>query len=112
MLRIGLVLVPGFQVMYLAALSAFEMTNIIAKEKLYDIQILSEEGGLLTSSIGMPIQTQPFGNRTFDTLGSDRSPARRRPQENTRFSGVLRIWVTKSTSKFVFPVSDLVQKDV
>ena len=68
MLRIGLVLVPGFQVMYLAALSAFEMTNIIAKDKLYDIQILSAEGGLVTSSIGMPIRTQPFGNRTFDTL--------------------------------------------
>jgi len=68
MLRIGFVVVPGFQVMYFAALSVFEIANVVAKEKIYDVQTLSEEGGLVISSIGLPIQTQPFGTRTFDTI--------------------------------------------
>jgi transcriptional regulator GlxA family with amidase domain len=68
MLRIGLIVVPGFQMMYLAALSAFEIANTTATEKLYDMHILSAEGGPVESSIGLPIHTVPVGSRTFDTI--------------------------------------------
>lgn len=68
MLHVGLVVAPGFQMMCFAALSAFEIANVTAKEKIYDVQTLSEEGGLVASSFGMPLQTQPFGNRVFDTI--------------------------------------------
>ena len=68
MLRIGLALPPGFQMMSLAALSAFELANVSAGEKLYQVRLLSESGGLLPGSLGMPIGTQRFGKPDFDTL--------------------------------------------
>jgi len=68
MLRIGFVLPPGFQVMAFAALTAFEVANVSAREKLYDIHVLSERGGALPSSLGMAIETKAFSNEAFDTL--------------------------------------------
>lgn len=57
MLRIGFVLTPGFQMMSLAAASAFEFANLVAGEKVYEMEILSETGGLLSNSLGIPIET-------------------------------------------------------
>ncbi|HVW63448.1 MAG TPA: GlxA family transcriptional regulator [Nitrosospira sp.] len=68
MLRIGMVVIPEFQMMYFAAISAFEIANMAAKEKIYDVHTLSEEGGLVASSLGMPVQTLPFGDQTYDTI--------------------------------------------
>ncbi len=68
MLRIGFVLPPGFQVMAFAALSAFELANVSAREKLYDIHMLSEEGGPLPSSLGMMMETRAFSLQAYDTL--------------------------------------------
>jgi transcriptional regulator GlxA family with amidase domain len=45
MLTIGFVVPSGFQIMGLAAASAFELANATAKQRLYDIRLLSEEGG-------------------------------------------------------------------
>ena len=44
MLKIGFLLSPGFQMMSLAALSAFELANVAAEETLYEIEMLSESG--------------------------------------------------------------------
>ncbi len=68
MRRIGFVLIPGFQLMYMAALSVFEFANISAGKELYEIEVLSEMGGLIPSSHGMMIQTEAFGEPTFDTV--------------------------------------------
>lgn len=68
MQRIGFVAIPNFQVMSFAALSVFEFANICAGEPLYEIQVLSEFGGRVTSSFGMPIDTVVFGDTAFDTL--------------------------------------------
>src|ERR1041384_414437 len=68
MLRIGFVLPSGFQAMSLAALSAFELANVTAGDKIYDIRLLSEEGGPLPSSLGVKIDTQAFTGEVFDTL--------------------------------------------
>ena len=45
MLRLGIILSPGFQMISLAAISAFEVANVAAHEPCYDITILSDEGG-------------------------------------------------------------------
>ena len=45
MLTVGFVVTPGFPVMSLAALSVFEFANFSAEKQLYDIQVLSEDGG-------------------------------------------------------------------
>lgn len=68
MQHIGLVAVPDFQVMSLAALSAFEFANISAGEPLYAVEVLSEHGGRIASSLGVSVDTEPFGDPAFDTL--------------------------------------------
>jgi transcriptional regulator GlxA family with amidase domain len=68
MLRVGFVVSPGFQVMSFAAVSAFEFANVSAGERLYDIHLLSENGGAVPSSLGMSIDTKPFGAPDFDTV--------------------------------------------
>jgi len=68
MLRVGFVLPRGFQTMALAPLSAFELANASAGDGLYDIHLLSEDGGPLPSSLGMKIDTEAFRKEPFDTL--------------------------------------------
>ena len=68
MLTIGFVMPPGFQIMGLAAVSAFELANVVAKEQLYDIRLLSEQGGALPNSFGMAIETRSLSRYKLDTL--------------------------------------------
>jgi len=68
MQTVALVLRPDFQVMSLAALSAFEFANLAAGEKLYDIQVYSEHGGLVASSLHTSVDTAPLGRADFDTV--------------------------------------------
>jgi transcriptional regulator GlxA family with amidase domain len=68
MRRIGFVLSPGFQVMSFAALSVFEFANKEMGEPIYDVRLLSEIGGLMRSSIGVSVVTEPFDATIFDTL--------------------------------------------
>lgn len=68
MRTVALLLRPDFQVMSLAALSAFEMANLAAQATLYDIQVLSEHGGLVASSLRTAVDTAPLGRADFDTV--------------------------------------------
>jgi transcriptional regulator GlxA family with amidase domain len=68
MQRIGFLLYPGFQVMSLAAVSVFEFANLEAGTGVYDLCFLSETGGRVVSSIGLPMDTQAFGEQRLDTL--------------------------------------------
>jgi transcriptional regulator GlxA family with amidase domain len=68
MQTIGFVVFPGFQMMAFAAVSVFEFANLTAGETLYDVRLMSERGGPVRSSIGMTVETEAVGDRTFDTL--------------------------------------------
>ncbi len=68
MKRIGLVVFPGFQILDLVAISVFELANTAAKARVYEIEVLSEHGGLVASSSGVPIETRRFGKTKFDTV--------------------------------------------
>ncbi len=68
MQRIGFVVLPGFQVMSLAALSVFEFANKEMDEPVYDVRLLSETGGSVRSSIGISVATERFGRTRLDTL--------------------------------------------
>ena len=68
MQRIGFVVLPGFQVMSLAALSVFEFANKEMDEPVYDMSLLSETGGSVRSSIGISVATERFGRTRLDTL--------------------------------------------
>jgi len=68
MRKIGMVLYPGFQAMCFVAFSVFEVANKRSGEKLYDLHVLSERGGLLRSSFGMDVSTKAIGDDEFDTI--------------------------------------------
>lgn len=68
MQSVALVLRPDFQVMCLAAISAFEFANLVAGKKLYDIRVYSEHGGLVASSLHTAIDTTPLAGADFDTV--------------------------------------------
>ncbi len=65
---IGFVIFPGFQVMGFTAITAFEITNLVLGEPAYEITLLSEEGGLVSSSAGFRVETRAFGDQSFDTM--------------------------------------------
>lgn len=68
MQRIGYAVFPGFQVMSFAALSVFEFANIVAKEDIYEVRVLSENGGWVKSSTGLAVETEALRSPRFDTL--------------------------------------------
>jgi transcriptional regulator GlxA family with amidase domain len=68
MQQIGFVVSPHYQVMNLAPLAAFEFANRELGVPAYAVRLLSESGGPVLSSIGIPVETQPFDDAEIDTL--------------------------------------------
>lgn len=68
MLSLGFILHSDFSPMGLAALTAFELANAQSEEKLYDVSILSANGGPVKGSIGFSIDTESVSDRYFDLL--------------------------------------------
>ncbi|SPB18260.1 AraC family transcriptional regulator [Caballeronia novacaledonica] len=66
--RIGFIVPQRFQLMSLAALTAFELANMTPEGPCYDIRLLSVHGGPVESSSGMTLQTTAFGETAFDTV--------------------------------------------
>jgi transcriptional regulator GlxA family with amidase domain len=66
--RVGFIVPQGFQLMSLAALTAFEIANLPPAGPHYDIHLLSERGGPVRSSGGMTVETEAFGDPAFDTV--------------------------------------------
>lgn len=60
MIRVGYILPDNFSIMVVAAQSVFEMANILSKEKLYSVDLYSEKGGEVFSSVGVALNTQPL----------------------------------------------------
>lgn len=67
MRTVGFILENGFQVMGLAALSAFEFANQALGEEAYRLIVMSEKGGIVRSSLQIGVETQPLGEYP-DTL--------------------------------------------
>ncbi len=68
MQRLGFVVFDGFQSMSFAALSVFELANFMTGKVLYEMHFISENGGLVRSSTGMVISSEPFGDILYDTV--------------------------------------------
>ena len=64
-MKIGLVLCPNFQPVCFGAVAAFDVANKQAGETLYDVRVLSEEGGLVASWAGMQVMTGPLRRRAL-----------------------------------------------
>jgi transcriptional regulator GlxA family with amidase domain len=60
MRHVGFILEDGFQVMGMAALSAFEFANIELGREAYRVTVMSEAGGPVQTSLGMMVETARF----------------------------------------------------
>jgi transcriptional regulator GlxA family with amidase domain len=68
MRRIGFVAYPQFQVLSLSTVSVFECANMIGRQPLYELHMLSESGGSVRTSSSVTLQTERFDDTEFDTL--------------------------------------------
>ncbi|MCE4556903.1 GlxA family transcriptional regulator [Roseateles cellulosilyticus] len=57
--KIGYVLTDGFQLMALSTQAVFEFANLVAAAPFYELSCYSEAGGVVRSSSGLELQTQP-----------------------------------------------------
>jgi transcriptional regulator GlxA family with amidase domain len=66
---IAFVVYPGYSVMALAVVTAFEVANVIlADEPPYELHFVSETGGKVKTSSVMMLETEAFTDMPFDTL--------------------------------------------
>src|SRR3984893_2085465 len=68
MQHVGFVVFPNFQAMGLAVISTFEFANLAKGEQAYKVVLLSETGGPVRASLGFSVDTEAFGDTTFDTV--------------------------------------------
>jgi transcriptional regulator GlxA family with amidase domain len=66
--KIGFIVYPGFSPMNFAATSVFETANWKLGSAAYEVTLLSEHGGPISTSLGNEIQTRSFNRHRFDTL--------------------------------------------
>ncbi|MCG2626276.1 GlxA family transcriptional regulator [Bradyrhizobium sp. WYCCWR 13023] len=66
--RIGFIVPQGFQILSLAALTGFEVANLLPSGPRYQVELLSERGGPVPSSTGVAVYTAPFTGATYDTV--------------------------------------------
>ncbi|MGJ5206404.1 GlxA family transcriptional regulator [Bradyrhizobium sp. HKCCYLR20261] len=62
MRQIGFIMEDGFQLMGVAAATAFEFANIQLGEEAYRVSVMSENGGLVRSTLGVHVETSPLGD--------------------------------------------------
>ncbi|MCJ8521096.1 transcriptional regulator GlxA family with amidase domain [Pseudorhizobium tarimense] len=62
MRHIGFIMEDGFQVMGMAALTAFEFANETLGSEVYRLTVMSEKGGPIRSSLGICIETHPLAD--------------------------------------------------
>jgi transcriptional regulator GlxA family with amidase domain len=65
---IGFVVFPKFYMVGFAAVTVFELANLVLDEPAYEVTVLSEAGGLVSASAGIRIDSEPFGEAVFDTV--------------------------------------------
>ncbi|MHA6767437.1 GlxA family transcriptional regulator [Sphingobium ummariense] len=68
MRKVGFTLHPGYSPMSLAVSTVFEIANLQAGKAVYDVQMLSEHGGPVRTSVGFEVMTTPFSSEPLDLL--------------------------------------------
>jgi len=68
MKRIGFVVYPDYSLVGLAAVTAFELANVMGERMVYDLRFVSEHGGGVRTSAGATMETEPFDANPFDTM--------------------------------------------
>jgi transcriptional regulator GlxA family with amidase domain len=68
MRRVGFIISPGYQAMGFAVTAPFEIANQQAAEPVYDIRLLSRDGGPVRTSLGFHVLTEPFSEEPYDLI--------------------------------------------
>ncbi|MEX1827065.1 GlxA family transcriptional regulator [Luteibacter sp. CQ10] len=68
MQRVGMIVYPDFQVLCFAAFSVFEIANLEAGKRLYDLEVLGNGGRSVRGSFGQEVTCVPLVDTGFDTL--------------------------------------------
>ena len=68
MQKVGFVVTPGYSTMGFAVITAFEIANLMAAEPVYDLHLLSENGGAVPTSAGFDVMTESMADRRYDLL--------------------------------------------
>ncbi len=84
----GILVYPGFQLGGLVAATVAEMTNRELGAVAYEIKVVSETGGLVTSGVGVAVQTAAIGSEPYDTLIV--GPSTGIPEPSTRLVQIVR----------------------
>jgi transcriptional regulator GlxA family with amidase domain len=78
---IGLLLPDGFANFSFAPLAVFEAANVILREPLYKVHVVSIAGGPLRNSFGMTVETERAGDLALDTLLVGGAPDNSKPAQ-------------------------------
>ncbi|MGJ7506492.1 GlxA family transcriptional regulator [Variovorax sp. GT1P44] len=68
MKHIAILVFPGFQILDLAAIAAFELANAEVAQPFYKVEVFSETGGQVPSSSGVCVSSRQFNTAKFDTI--------------------------------------------
>ncbi|WP_336981031.1 MULTISPECIES: GlxA family transcriptional regulator [unclassified Cedecea] len=68
MQKVGFVVTPGYSTMGFAVITAFEVANLMASEPVYELHLLSEQGGGVPTSAGFEVMTEPMADTQYDLL--------------------------------------------
>lgn len=63
--RTGLIISDHFQMLALSTLTVFEFANIVVEKAFYQPVVYSEAGGIVRSSSGIGVHTEPFSDETL-----------------------------------------------
>jgi transcriptional regulator GlxA family with amidase domain len=68
MKSVAILVFPGFQILDLAAIAAFELANASLERPFYKVELLSVDGGMVPSSSGVCVSSKRLSTTMFDTL--------------------------------------------
>jgi transcriptional regulator GlxA family with amidase domain len=68
MRKVGFIVYPGYQAMGLGLTAPFEIANRQAAEPVYDVKMLSKNGGPVRTSLGFEVLTESFSAEPYDLI--------------------------------------------
>ncbi|WP_279483771.1 GlxA family transcriptional regulator [Aureimonas sp. SK2] len=80
MRKVGFIVHPGYSPMGFAVSTAFEVANLHSGHPVYEVHMLSPQGGPIRTSLGFTVNTQSFSGERFDLLIVGGSMEEARPE--------------------------------
>ncbi|MGM5028348.1 GlxA family transcriptional regulator [Tardiphaga sp. 862_B3_N4_1] len=67
--QVGILVYPHFQLLDMSGpADAFHMANRASGREIYSVNLISQEGGLVSSAVGISVSTEAYSPRRYDTF--------------------------------------------